>query len=143
MKAALVITPIENVNENLEVIDKLHVTVIIRDWRDPIICSNGSTNLKKESTFVENQVSCISLSQRILYNSKVHAIIHMYSSNDTDELEKFADRFTPKKFRIDCWIPAEVDDPQIYDDIDDAKSELRQLQDMQPENIYQILVHEK
>jgi hypothetical protein len=42
------------------------------------------------------------------------------------------------KYIIQSWIPAECEDPDTYDSLEAAESELMQLQEMQPENRYEI-----
>lgn len=42
------------------------------------------------------------------------------------------------KYIIKAWIPAECEDPQIYESMESATSDLTQLQEMQPENRYEI-----
>jgi hypothetical protein len=42
------------------------------------------------------------------------------------------------KYIIKSWIPADCEDPQIYDSMESAIDELNQLQLMQPENRYEI-----
>lgn len=42
------------------------------------------------------------------------------------------------RYCIKTWIPVEESDPQIFDSMDDAQSELASLELMQPENRYEI-----
>ena len=42
------------------------------------------------------------------------------------------------KYKILCWIPAEADEPEIYDTEIEARVNLRSLKFMQPENKYEI-----
>lgn len=42
------------------------------------------------------------------------------------------------KYIIKAWIPAECEDPQIYESMESAEADLNQLQEMQPENRYEI-----
>ena len=42
------------------------------------------------------------------------------------------------KYVIKSWIPAECENPQIYDSMEEAVTDLTQLQLMQPENRYEI-----
>lgn len=44
---------------------------------------------------------------------------------------------------IKCWIPVDEEDPQMYDAEYNAQSELEQIEDMQPENRYEIVECDK
>ena len=46
-------------------------------------------------------------------------------------------------YKIKCWIPIETEDPQIYSNIGNASEEYGQLEDMQPENKYEIVECDK
>ena len=39
---------------------------------------------------------------------------------------------------IKCWIPVDEEDPEIYETGVDAEEDLINLQDMQPENRYEL-----
>ena len=42
------------------------------------------------------------------------------------------------RYRVDCWIPIEAEDPELYDNFSNAEIALRECRSMQPENIYGI-----
>lgn len=136
MKAALVITPINNVNDKLEVIDNKLIKVIVKDWDDTVAYSDPYDQTDKLfECFVKN----LSLSRHIVYNSNLYVIIHMLSKTSEEELIQFVENFAPKQYRIDCWIPVEADDPEIYTSYKVAIHELKHCQLMQPENIYKVV----
>jgi hypothetical protein len=41
-------------------------------------------------------------------------------------------------YRIDCFVPVKVENPEVYEDIENAESEMDNLEDMNPDNIYMI-----
>ena len=46
-------------------------------------------------------------------------------------------------YTIKAWIPVEADEPDIYLTADDALSDLSEIRNMQPENIYEIIKCDK
>jgi hypothetical protein len=44
------------------------------------------------------------------------------------------------KYRIDCWIPVEPDEPVIYDDLGKAIADYDSQALMQPENKYELIL---
>lgn len=41
-------------------------------------------------------------------------------------------------FRIQVWIPVEIEDPQEYPTYEEAQEDIRNMQAMSPENIYSV-----
>ena len=46
-------------------------------------------------------------------------------------------------YMIKAWIPTEAEDPQIYDCMYDAQVDIGEVEDMQPENKYEIVECDK
>jgi len=43
------------------------------------------------------------------------------------------------KYVIKSWIPCEEEEPEIYDSLEEAQIDLKELKGMQPENYYSIV----
>ena len=46
-------------------------------------------------------------------------------------------------YMIKCWIPVDAEDPQVYYSKYNADSEISIIEDMQPENRYEIVECDK
>jgi hypothetical protein len=86
-----------------------------------------------EESFVEgtsaNQISVIDITDHD--NPIVVFPLDMRPSNFTTDILGI-------RYVIKAWIPADPEDPEIYNSMESAENELNQLQLMQPENRYEI-----
>ncbi len=41
-------------------------------------------------------------------------------------------------YKVHCWIRIDEEDPTIHETEEEAEKEMKEMQHMQPENIYQV-----
>jgi len=87
-----------------------------------------------EQSFVEgtsaNEISVIDIT-----NQNAPIIVFPINQRSKD----FDSRVIGIKYYIKAWIPAECENPEIYDSVESVEGEIESLRLMQPENRYEVV----